>query len=550
MKVQKTNMIPSAIVRVRNSAAGKACTGSPGGLDLLASAALTLALVPVLLYFNAGLAIAAPLSLLIGLISQQLFRLVFNPAGNDVFFPTTLVVGYFSVDFAARSIYLSTVPFFARIGRNPYDDYLSAALWCACAGYTSFSAGIGSNVARNWLRRVPAVTEYWPRSVPTLRLLAMMVVGLACLFYLFKAGMAVGNYGNLEFQRHPPPGVPILLENLLDLAWVAICIFLVAPGRKADRGLIWLLLGISLGTLCMKLAISGGKIALIQPLIAAAIVVHYAKRRFRIWEMLVFGVPVLMLAFGAVNFYRFVAVGHRGSPKSLSDVISRVSSVSDLLSSKHEAAAQHSALEQMVERNAGVDALALIMKYTPRPFPYVYGVHWVEVPLTFVPRQIWKDKPINMPSAEFESTYMGEPSRFNGFSSMHLVSDLYRNFSFPGVLVGMFVFGVTSRCVYLFCSPSRKNSTGLFLYASLFPEIIHALEDDLGYAVINVTRAALLAVLVAFLLGGGYRRLRNWKVAFRPLVEPDRPSRLELWPDNYGWLRRVQGRSSHPDSDL
>jgi hypothetical protein len=523
MRVQNNQIFPSPILQVRNSAPRTAIRPSIVGLDLLASAVLTLTLVPVLLYFGVALAIAVPLSLLIGLISQQGFRLLLNSAGNDLFFPTTMVAAYFSVDFAARSLYLAAVPFFARVGRNPYDDYLPAALWCACVGYVSFSAGIGSRLAGKWLRRLPPLSESWPRSVPALRLLAMMAVGLASLFYLFKIGMAVGNFGNLEFQRHPPPGMVVLLENLLDLSWVAICVFLVAPRRKSNRGLAWLLLGISLGTLCTKLAVTGGKVALIQPLIAAAIVFHYGKRRFRIWEMIVFGVPVLMMAFGIVNFYRFVVVGQRGSPKSLSDVISRVSSASDLLSSKHQAATEHTALEQMVERNAGADALALIMKYTPHPFPYVYGWHWLEIPLTFVPRQIWKDKPINMPSAEFESTYMGEPPTFNGFSSMHLISDLYRNFSYPGVLCGMFLFGTVSRYVYLFCSPSRENRTGLFLYAALFPEIVHSLEADLGYAAINVIRAAVLAILAVFFIGGGYHRIRRRKLASRPVLRVLKP---------------------------
>jgi hypothetical protein len=269
--------------------------------------------------------------------------------------------------------------------------------------------------------------------------------------------------------------------------------------------------------LSAKLAISGGKVALIQPFLEAVIVVHYGKRRFRIWELLAIGVPVLMLAFGVVNFYRFVVVGHHGSPKSLTDVISRVSSTSDLLSSRHDTTSQRSSLEQIVDRDAGVDALALIMKYTPRPFPYVYGQHWLELPLTFVPRQIWKDKPVNMPSAEFEATYLGLPSSFNGFSSMHIIADLYRNFYLPGVFCGMFVFGAILRCFYLFCSPSRENCTGMFLYAALFPEIIHSLESDVGYAAINVTRAAALAVLVAFFLGGGYRRLHRLRLASRPL---------------------------------
>src|SRR5260370_33708103 len=147
-----------------------------------------------------------------------------------------------------------------------------------------------------------------------------MMIGLASLVYLFRIGMTVGNYGNREFQQHPPPGLIVLLENMIDLSWVAICVFLVAPGRKSDPSLTWLLLGTSLGMLCIKLATSGGKVALIQPLIEAAIVVHYGKRRFRIWEMLAIGVPGLMLAFGVVNFYHFVVVVHLGSANMFRDV--------------------------------------------------------------------------------------------------------------------------------------------------------------------------------------------------------------------------------------
>jgi hypothetical protein len=497
-------------------------------LDLVAGAILTLGLVPFFLYFNVEFAVALPLSLLTGLTSRHLFRLVFRPAYNDVFFPVTMVAAYFVTYFAVRSFCICTVPFFARLGLNPYDDYLPAALWCACAGYMSCSAGISSNFASRWLKRLPAVEPYWPTSAPPLRLLAMILVGLACLIYMFKTGQAVGNYTSLEFQRHPPPGLLVLFETLIDLSWVALSIFLIAPGQKPGRGLAWLLLGLSMCALSIKLAISGGKVALIQPLIAGAIVFHYGKRRFRIWEIAAIGVPVLMLAFGVVNFYRFVVVGHRGSPKSLSDVVSRISSTSDLLTSSKDAAGQQPALEQIVDRDAGVDALALIMKYTPRPFPYVYGQPWLEIPLSFVPRQIWKDKPVSIPSAEFEHTYLGFRNSINGFSSMHLISDLYRNFSFPGVFCGMFLFGVLLRCLYLFCSPSRENGTGLFLYAALFPEIIHALETDLGNAVVSITKAAVLAVLVAVFLGGGYRRLRRMRVTPRRIAVADPSGHLAL----------------------
>ena len=532
MSIQDSCAASTSIFRARNTAARNVSGESPTALALLASAALTLLLVMVFLYLDVASAMAVPLALLLGLASKHLFGLIFRPARSDFFFPTTLVVGYFSVDFAARSFYLATVPFFARIGRNPYDDYLPAALWCACVGYIAYSSGMGSKVAGHCLRRVPRLGN-WPRSLSAPRLLILMAVGLASLIYLFKIGLTVGNYSNLEFQRHPPPGIPVLLQNLIDLSWVAVCIFLLTSSKKSKRGVIWLLVVISIGILCIKLAISGGKVSLIQPFLEAAIVFHYAKRRFRLWEMVIIGVPVLMLAFGVVNFYRFIVVGQHGAPKDLGDVISRVSSASDMLNTTHGKESKQSALEQMVDRNAGTDALALIMRYTPHPFSYVYGRHWLEIPLTFIPRQIWKNKPVNMPSAEFESTYMDEPSNYNGFSSMQLIGDLYRNFSYPGVLCGMFLLGVLLRFFYQFCAPCKENGAGLFLYAALFPEIIHSLESDAGYAVINVFRAALLAVAVAFFLGVRFRKIRR-------VDSPRRLSTTTVYPYNYGMVSEPQ----------
>jgi len=515
MKAQNILAFPIGSAR---SVDRMAPAASGSAFDWLASAALIVLLVPLFLYRDMALPVAVPLSLLIALISRHVFRLILAPGGSDVFFPTTLIVGYFAIDFAARAFYLSTVQFFPRIGVNPYDDYIPAALWCACVGYVAFLCGIRSGSAKRWVRHLPVVTQQWSSTFPTVRLLLLILVGLGSLVYLFKMGVVVGNYSNVSFQRNPPPGLIVLLENLIDLSFAAICVILIAPAKKSNRVFAWPLLGITLGILCIKIAVSGGKVALIQPLLEAVLVVHYAKRRFRVWELVAIGIPALMLTFGIINFYRFVVVGHHGSPKSLADVISRVSSASDLLTSKHGTSGQPPALEQMVDRNAGTDALAIIMKYTPQPFPYAVGKPWLQIPLTFIPRQIWKNKPINIPSAEFESTYLGLSTHFNGFSSIHLIGDLYRNFSFVGVLGGMFLVGVLLRLFYLFCSPSRENRVGVFLYAALFPEIIHSFESDAGYGFINVSRIAALAIVVAIFLGARFQNIRRLRLIQESLV--------------------------------
>jgi hypothetical protein len=166
MSVQNTQTLPSMISRAQNSGGRKASRELPAVLDLVASAGLTLTLIPVLLYLDLRMAVAMPIAVLMGLTSQHLFRLAFRPASNDVFSPSTLVPIYFIIYFALRSFYLSTVPFFGRVGKNPYDDYIPVALWCACAGYVSYLSGSGSGIARTWLRRFPAGSEFWPKSIP------------------------------------------------------------------------------------------------------------------------------------------------------------------------------------------------------------------------------------------------------------------------------------------------------------------------------------------------------------------------------------------------
>src|ERR1700688_4960146 len=65
--------------------------------DLLAGAALSVALVPVLLYFEIRLPLAVPLSILLALTGQHLLRFGFNSGWLDVFSPLTLVSGYFAL---------------------------------------------------------------------------------------------------------------------------------------------------------------------------------------------------------------------------------------------------------------------------------------------------------------------------------------------------------------------------------------------------------------------------------------------------------------------
>ena len=479
------------------------------GIDPATSGLLAVVLLAVFSGLGIEVSLALPLAVLLGLTGQKFLDLILYAESRDVFAPSVFVALYFAVYFGLRTIYLQTAAeTVRRVGLNPYDDYLPAALWCASLGYISFTLGFNSRWGTARSDGMGQWNLTWPRAFPALRVLAVLAVGLASLVYLFSIGIVVGNYDNPEFVRNPPPGLPILLEKTVFLGWIAICICMMLPRKRASENSIEALpmIALSLGLLFLRLAISGSKDSLVEPIVDALIIYHYLRRRLRAWELAAIAVPTILLAFGAVNFYRFVVVGELGgAPTSLEELTGSLSTATDYLS-HGGATGRASAMDQMMTREAGVDALALVIKYTPERVPYGYGKDLLLVPLSLIPRKLWPDKPRGSVGNLFETGYMGMPGSYLGFSSIHLISDFYRNFNLFGVVGGMYLVGAAFRFFYRFCAPASRNAAGVFLYAALLPSVGGFLEGDAGTVLITFSRSCLLAIATALFLGVRFRR--------------------------------------------
>jgi hypothetical protein len=360
-----------------------------------------------------------------------------------------------------------------------------------------------------------------------------MLAGLLATAYLFKSGFGVGNYANPALAATPPSGVIVTLQTALNLGWIATCIFLL--GRKRDRNqpLAPFLLVLSLLFLGGKIAMTGGKQAFLEPLVEALIVYHYARRRMGLGKLVAIAVPGILLAFGLINFYRFSVVGHSGAPTSIGEVGNRVSSAVDRIGSG-STGERESAFEQMMNRQTGVDALAVVIKVTPHSQPFRYGQPWVDTFIySVIPRFIWPTKPTYSASYDFEQNYLGMPSYYIGFSSLHLISDLYRNFYLFGVAGGMFLLGLISKTLYLICGPTAsRGGFGLMLYAAVLPNLFHYMEGDVGTAFSGCARLVVLALAVAYFLG--VRRLkRPARMSFR-ILSGNRKANRSAIPRPFG----------------
>ena len=447
---------------------------------------------------------ALPIAVLLGLTCERVVQVALSRR-QDLFEPINLVAGYFALYFAMRATYVLGWPSVPRLGLFVYDDYIPAALWCASLGYLAFAAGYHSKVAKRIIARLPNGKLFWPRTAPAVRILFVLVAGFAAWAYLFRHGAfvvgAVSEDTGHNFHSDPMPGIPVLLGYLLDCGWVAICISVLRKQPKPNKVTIWIVAAAAVSLLTVRLVYTGGKQYLLEPLVQAMIVYHYLRRRLRLRHALFIGVPCAFLAFGALNVYRFVIISQSGgAPTSFHDLLGRVSYAWDYFTSDSADNMQQSAAEALMHRQFGVDALALVMKYTPDRRPFGWGRSYLTIPeQTFVPRQLWKDKPIYIPTDDFERDYLGVPP--GGFTSMHVISDLFQNFGFFGVVAGMFLIGVVLRLLYLSCVTGPRNGLRILVYAVLAPGLVHSLEAEPVVNSVVFLRLGLLLYLVMKLLG-------------------------------------------------
>jgi oligosaccharide repeat unit polymerase len=450
------------------------------------------------------LAEAVPTAILFALTGQRFIELAVS-RGQDLFEIINVVAAYFFLYFACRAVYVLATPGVPRLGFFYYDDYLPTALWCASLGYLAFSAGYYSSVAKHLLARLPRLRLSWPRTIPAFRICLLLAIGFGAWLYLFRQGAfvvgAVAEETGRRFHSDPVPGIAVLLGSLLDFGWVAICVSALRRKRSNNALTIWPLLALALSMIVVRIFYTGSKQFLLEPLAQAMICYHYLKRRLRLRHAVLVGIPSVLLTFGVLNVYRFVIIGESGgAPKSFEDVLTRVSYAWSYFASDRTDGLQQSALESLMQRQFGVDALALVIKYTPERRPFGYGQAYLTIPeQAFVPRQIWHDKPIYIPTDDFERDYLGMPP--GGYTSMHVISDVYQNFHLPGIVVGLFLIGVGARVLYLSCAVLGKEGIRTLAYAILMPQLVHLLEGEPVVSSIIFIRSGLLLWLTVRLLG-------------------------------------------------
>jgi hypothetical protein len=84
----------------------------------------------------------------------------------------------------------------------------------------------------------------------------------------------------------------------------------------------------------------------------------------------------------------------------------------------------------------------IIFENTPFPFDYVGFDNFEAILYTFLPTTIFPNKPQIVDGFSIVKSYFGEGEFYGGFADVGFETDLYRRFSWLGILIGNFIFGI------------------------------------------------------------------------------------------------------------
>lgn len=162
---------------------------------------------------------------------------------------------------------------------------------------------------------------------------------------------------------------------------------------------------------------------------------------------------------------------------------------------------------QLVEKTfAGRDLMdvtkmSIIIRSVPQQIEYCYGetlLGWMAAP---IPKSVWPQKPIWSERGVYVNQRVyGATSSFSGIT-LGFPAELYWNFGWIGVCVGMLVAGVVLRSLYTVFLEYRNNISAAVIYALVVSRLtIFTLGSDLGTGILKTVLDLIPIVILIFLI--------------------------------------------------
>lgn len=357
--------------------------------------------------------------------------------------------------------------------------YISLALVFLYLGYKS-------NIGKSLAFKIPTLSTEWNIKRTIFLIILFLFVGFIAYYLLIDLNGGFKNYiYYISNRARLVQGKGFLKEaiNLIGLA-LFVSYILYQKNRKTIFRTIFLSILI-LSYFIVSLTL-GGRGYIINILITLMFIHNYLVKRIRIKTLLVL---LLILPF---------FINWAGKVRSAE----KIGSVGQLIEVSKE---RERSVLKMVSRDFGrIDTFMAIIERVPAGSEgFQWGKTYLEGFLGLVPRALYADKPFGT-AAEVHYWIYGD--RFyhtwdlrapQSASAITWIDELYINFSFIGIILGSFLYGVILRAYRTYLVSNVSNKSVIFICAVLFTPVT-SLGGDFFQSIIHF--CPLVVSLLVFYL--------------------------------------------------
>ena len=286
--------------------------------------------------------------------------------------------------------------------------------------------------------------------------------------------------------------------------YVGLAVLMLSYLRYRSRGALWMLLLLIPPSMAFNF-LSGSKTAFFSPPAVVLVAYIVVKRRIAI-RWIVAAVAAVILIYPIAEFQRRVILrgNTQGAAYALRKPVEMVSRISRFVGSQEIGDYLMQGIQATSRRSDGLGILSAIVRDCPSHVPYQGGWTIGYIALSFVPRIVWADKP-DMTTGLWVTANFGSGPGIASHTAPTWIGELYFNFGWPGIVIGMLLMGVFTRAIhellFLTNSPTPAQILAIVVLFA-FPQ---SLQAQLLGAVNSVLFGAMPIVLAhwgARLLGG------------------------------------------------
>ena len=306
-------------------------------------------------------------------------------------------------------------------------------------------------------------------------------------------------YGILGYQKVDQIGEYDGLLFLLTLFWMEasfilwLCIF-----RTRQLNIHhYIVIGLLLLTTLTKAVFQGNRGSLVSVFFMVACAFVFSVKRIE-FRHKIYGVCllVLTLVIGMIYGTTFRSIKTNESRIGVDEYVMVIATTFEKISDQDSTKILGDGIAAITERIEAVSSLGVIVSNYEKLEPYEesYGLKdniWNDSIVSFIPRPLWKDKPVGSDPRKFADLYFnfGE----NSFTVTPM-GDLLRNFGPIGVPIGMFILGFVLSVIY---SSLVENQEFSFWRTTLFYMLLTSVSYEGFYGTIfpYVIKYGLIAVV-------------------------------------------------------